>query len=246
MCTLFKPSYLDKFAAGLAEAMLIYSRNAATSILLIGEVVRSNFYKSDIGSVVNAIQSNLHDKEFLEAIVATLPQEFNQQLRGHNYETLKCRFFDYYWSRLPVLLKCNCVIHHGKRLRPSQEEIEVVVRACFNLWADVQPDLAKDYVFSGDFMRFEKMTRWYVRSKTRDGEVYSIEWLWRSLHDFHPHLCEDNNVGNITTHVLESCFPMFWDSFAGHYRRSLFYYANLGWFVGDLGTEDLCGPRFGA
>jgi hypothetical protein len=36
MDTLFKPSYLDKFAAGIAGAILIYSRNAATSILLIG------------------------------------------------------------------------------------------------------------------------------------------------------------------------------------------------------------------
>ena len=146
MDMLFKPSYLDKFATGIAEAILIYSRNAATTILLIGEVVRTKFYENDLSGVVNAIQSNLHRKDFLEAISVKLPQEFTQRLRESNFEIFTCRWFDYYWSRLPVLLKCNRVIHHGKRLRPREEEIEVVARACFKLWADAHPDLVKGHM----------------------------------------------------------------------------------------------------
>ncbi len=226
MGLLFKPSYIKQFASGIAEAVLIYSRNAATSILLIGEVIRTKFYQNDLGSVVNAIQSNLHRKDFLEAICVELPQEFTQRLNEPNFEIFACRFFDYYWSRLPVLLKCNRVIHHGKRLRPREEEIEVVTRACFKLWADAHSDLVKDYTFSGGYHRFEKLTRWYVRSKTRDDEVYSIEWLWRSLQDLYPHLCQDNNVGNVTTHVLESCFPMFWDVFTEHSIRVCWDWCN--------------------
>ena len=61
---LFKPSYVDKFATGIAEAILVYSRNGATSILLIGEVVRSMFYKNDLGRVVNDVKSNLHREDF--------------------------------------------------------------------------------------------------------------------------------------------------------------------------------------
>ena len=240
MDMLFKPSYLDKFATGRAEDTLIYSRNAATSIFLITEVVRTKFYENDLGGVVNAIQSSLHKNDFLEAIAVKLPQEFTQRLREPTFEIFTCRWFDYYWSRLPVLLKCNRPIHHGKRLRPSDEEIEVVAKACLRLWADAHPHLVKGYIFSGDYNRFEKLTRWYVRSKTRDDEVYSAEWLWQSLQDLFPDLCQDNNVGNVTTHVVESCFPMFWDTFAGDYRLSLFYCANLGWFVGDLDVEELC------
>jgi hypothetical protein len=240
MKLLFKPSYLNKFAIGIAEAILIYSRNSATSILLIGEVIRTKFYEYDIGSIVNAIQSNLHRKDFLEAISVKPSQELTQCLNEQNFEIFECKFFDYYWSRLPVLLKCNHVIHHGKRLRPREEEIEVVSRACFKLWADSHPDLVKNYTFSGSYHRFDKLTRWYVRSKTRNYELYNIEWLWRSLQELYPHIYLDNNIGNVTTHVLESCFPMFWNLLEGHYRMSLFYYANFGWFVGDLDTKELC------
>ena len=61
---LFKLSYVDKFTTGIAEAILVYSRNGAISILLIGEVARSMFYKNDLGRVVNDVKSNLHREDF--------------------------------------------------------------------------------------------------------------------------------------------------------------------------------------
>jgi hypothetical protein len=236
---LFKRRYLDRFASGISEAILIYSKNSATSILLISEVVRTKFYEDAIGDVVNAIQSNLHREDFLKVMGVKLPQGFTKRLRQPKFQILICRFFDYYWSRLPVLLKRNRVIHHGKRLRPAEKEIEAVSRACFKRWADAYPKLEEDYIFSGDYNRFHRLTKWYVRSKTLDDEVYSIDWLWHSLQDLYPNLCRDNNVGNVTTNVVESYFPMYWDTFAAHYRESMFYYANFGWFVGDLDNEEL-------
>ncbi len=89
------------------------------------------------------------------------------------------------------------------------------------------------------YNRFNKLTNWYVRSKTRDDKVYSMNWLWQSLQDPYPSLCRDNNVGSMTTHVVESCFPMYWDTLGKHYLESMFYYANFGWFVGDLDNEEL-------
>jgi len=237
---LFKNKYLEKFSTGIADAMIIYARNGATGVLAIWEVVRVRFYDQDIGSVVKAIEHNLHKEDLLSAIQLQPSERFLNLLKEQEYEILLSRFFDYYWSRLPVLLKCSRVIHQGKKQRPTDKEIEIVSKACFKTWAEAYPRTTETYVFSGDYTRFDKLTKWYAKSERRDDEVYSIEWLWDSLRELYPEITADYNVGNITTHVIESCFPMFWDTFQDHYRKSLFYYANLGWFAGDLNTEELC------
>ncbi len=100
--------------------------------------------------------------------------------------------------------------------------------------------MPQEFAFSGEHEELDRLTRWYVRSKRRDDRVYSIDWLWTALQDLYPSTYQDTNVGNITTYVIESAFPMFWDTLRAHYVKSLFYYANLGWFVGDLDTEELC------
>ena len=236
---LFKPSYLDRFATGMADSMLIYSRNGATSVLVIAEVLRANFYRDNLGSLVSAMQENLHKADFAESIGINLAEEFSVQLTQSRFSILSSRFFDYYWSRIPVLLKCNRVIHHGKHLKPTDPEIEAVARACYGRWEEIYPTLVKEFTFSGEYEEFDRLTKWYVKSKRRDDRVYSIDWLWTALQNLYPAICQDTNDANITTHVVESAFPMFWDTLRAHYLKSLFYYANLGWFVGDLDTEEL-------
>ena len=137
------------------------------------------------------------------------------------------------------MLKWNRVIHHGKRLKPTDLEIEVVAKACYRRWEETYSTLVKEFAFSGEYEQFDRLTKWYVRSKHRDDRVYSIDWLWTVLRDRYPTFCRDANVGNITTYVVESSFPMFWDTLRAHYLKSLFYYANMGWFVGDLDTKEL-------
>jgi len=236
----FKKAYLEKFAAGLADALLTYSRNGAASVLIIAEVVRTKFYRDDLGALVNTLQAELHEPKFLESIGVSLADEFVAQHRQPRFSVLSSHFFDYNWSRIPVLLKCNRVMHHGKYLRPTDPEIEIVERSCYRKWEEAYPALVGDFSFSGEYEEFDRLTRWYVRSKRRDDRVYSIDWLWPVLRDLYPAIYDDTNVGNITTHVVESAFPMFWDTLRAHYLKSLFYYANLGWFVGDLDTEELC------
>ncbi len=220
--------------------MLTYSRNGAACVLVVAEVVRTKFYRDDLGGLVNAMQANLHKTDFLKSIGVNLADEFSAQVRQPRFSVLSSRFFDYYWSRIPVLLKCNRVIHHGKHLQPTDPEIEVVARACYGQWEETYPTLVKEFAFSGEHEELDRLTRWYVRSKRRDDRVYSIDWLWTALQDLYPSIYQDTNVGNITTYVIESAFPMFWDTLRAHYVKSLFYYANLGWFVGDLDTEELC------
>jgi len=236
---LFKNKYLEKFSTCIADAMVIYARNAATGVLAIWEVVRVRFYTQDIGSVVKAIEQNLHKEDLLSAIQLQPSERFLNLLKEQEYKILISRFFDYYWSRLPVLLKCSRVIHHGKKQRPTDKEIEIVSKSCLKTWAEAYPHTTKTYVFSGDYTRFDKLTKWYAKSERRDNEVYSIEWLWDSFLELYPEITADDNVGNITTHVIESCFPMFWDTFQDRYHKSLFYYANIGWFVEDLDTKEL-------
>jgi hypothetical protein len=90
-----------------------------------------------------------------------------------------------------------------------------------------------------EYLRFSRLARWYVRSRTRDDEVYSINWLWDTLGSTFPDLLEATNISSITCHVIESSFPMYWDSFQESYRNSMFYYANMGWFVGDSDIDEV-------
>ena len=237
---LFKDKYLEKFSAGMANAMVLYARNAATGVLAIWEVIKLRFYDQDIGRVVNAIERNLHSEDLLSSIQLQPSERFLNFFKEQKNEILISKFFDYYWSRLPVLLKCSRVIHKGKKQRPAAKEIEIMTKACFKVWAEAYPNEFNTYVFSGDYSKFDKLTRWYVKSDRRDDEVYRAEWLFDSLRTLRPKFIADGNVGIVTTHVIESCFPMFWDSFQDHYRLSLFHVANLGWFVGDLDTDELC------
>jgi hypothetical protein len=237
---LLKDKYLEKFSAGIANAMVVYARNSATGVLAIWEVVKVRFYDQDIGRVVKAVEHNLHNEDLLSSLQLQPSERFFNLFEEQKFAILISKFFDYYWSRLPILLKCSRVIHHGKKQRPTAKEIEIVSRASFKTWAETYPNAVNTYIFSGDYSKFAKLTKWYVQSGRRDDEVYDAAWLFDSLKELYPEITADDNVGNITTHVIKSCFPMFWDTFQSHYRKSLFYYANLGWFTGDLDTEELC------
>ncbi len=219
--------------------MVIYARNSATAVLAIWEVVRIRFYDQDIGSLVEAIKHNLRNEDLLSAIQLQPSERFLNLLKEQEYEILISKFFDYYWSRLPVLLS-NRVIRHGEKRRLTDKEIEIVSNACFKTWAEAYPNSAKTYVFSGDYTRFDKLRKWYVKSARCDDAVYSVKWLWDSVRELYTEITAYDNVANITTHVIESCFPMFWDTFQGYYGWSLFICANRGWFVGDLDTEEAC------
>jgi hypothetical protein len=240
---LFKNKYLEKFSIGMADEMVIHARNAATGVLAIWEVARASFYDQNIGGVVDAIKQNLHKEDLLSAIQLQPSERFLNLLKEQEYEILISKFFDFYWSRLPILFKCNRAVHHGKKRRPTEQEIGKISKICFKRWEEAYPDTAKIYVFSGDYSRFNKLTKWYAKSEQRDDAIYCSEWLWDSLRKLYPESTANDNVGNTTILTIKTCFPMFWDEFQNHYRTSLFYYANLGYFVGDLDTEELIERR---
>ena len=121
----------------------------------------------------------------------------------------------------------------------TSDEIEQVSRRCFEQWASEYPDLLAAYEFSGESNTSKWLTRWFIPASKRDDHVYNVSWLWVLLNELYPQCTRDTNVGNVTTHVLESCFPMFWDHLQDKYRVSMFYFANLGWFVGDRDTDEL-------
>lgn len=236
----FKDKYLEKFSAGISDEIVVYARNAATGVLAIWEVVRTSFYERDLGGFVETIQNGLNNDDLLSYMKLPSSERFLNLFKEQRYEILISKFFEYYWSRLPILFKCNRVIHHGRKRRLTKKEIEITSKASFYTFAEAYPNAVNTDTILSDYKKMNKLTKWYARSGHRDDEVYNADWLLASLMELYPETTADDNVGNITTHVIESCFPMFWDTFQDRYRKSLYCYANLGWFVGDLDTEELC------
>jgi hypothetical protein len=216
--------------------MITHSRNSAMTILLILNVVRTKFYQVDLEQLVNRAQEHLHDIHFIDRVVVPLVGESSTQSLQPAFDQLACRFFDYYWSRLPVLVAGNRVQHKG---RLSHHETEVLSKRCFAAWLRQGFLGADEFAFSGDCSRFERLTKWFIKSTTREDRIYNQDWLRQSLDKMEALNAGEGNVRSVVTHVVESYFPMFWNTFVARYRESLFYCANLGWFVGDLDTDEL-------
>jgi len=118
-------------------------------------------------------------------------------------------------------------------------EFELICRTCWSNWASKFSQIVNSYKFSGEYSKFLKLSKFYISSKKRDDEIYKVEWLFDYLEEFYPVVVSDSNIGKLTCHILDGCFPMFWDSFQNNYIKSIFIWANLGWFVGDLDTDEL-------
>ena len=235
---LFKEKYFVKFKHGITSSIDRFSLNSATSILVIWDAVRSHFYDMDMGNLVNLIEKQLPAADLL----ATLPFQTSpdtQSCFGNTcFRLLAANFYQYFLTRLPVLFRCNRLIHKGRKRIPSKKERNDIIHLCLTEYSGKYRDL--NFPLSPDeHLRFARLARWYVRSRTRDDEVYSVQWLWDTLEATFPDLLKGNNISSITSHVIESCFPMYWDSFQESYRNSMLFYANMGWFVGDSDIDDI-------
>lgn len=237
---LFKPQYLTRFIDGFAPAVLEHARNMAKGTLLIHGVIASRFYDRSITDCINRIQQHLEDPDFHQAV-----EPFHSDLYLRNSSATEqldrfvARCFDYYFSRLPILLRVNRIIRHGSRRRLSEPEIEQIERGCFAQWGTHYREMMLEYDFSGDRVTSMSFTKWYAKRDRRDDHVYDPSWLVPTLSTLYPDALADSNVENITVHALESCFPMFWDHLQTRYGQSLSTYGMLGWFVGDRDTEEL-------
>ena len=235
---LFKEKYFDKFRHGIAKSIDTFSSNSAMSIFVIWEAVRDHFYDVDVGNLVSLIEKKLPAGNLL----ATLPFDVSAGARTHfenrRFRLLSANFYQYFFSRLPVLFRCNRVIHKGTKKTPSMKEQNDTICRCVTEYLDKYGDLDSSPP-PDEYLQFARLARWYVRAKTRDDHVYSIQWLWDTLEMTFPDLLKGKNISSITSHVIESCFPMYWDSFQEGYRKSMMYYAIMGWFIGDSDIDEI-------
>lgn len=230
---LFKDNEFAKFSDRLGELIVNYSRNSATAILLIWGVAKSKFYLVNTGKLIALVGSHLHCEDLLRVLNSQDLAELAGCRNDDRYTILGAKFFNYYWSRLPVLVRNNRVIHRGRVCRLSKKELDDISRCCFGKWARSFPELVDRYVFSEDYRRFLGLTPWYVTRTRRDDAVYSMEWLWSSLRELYPEIFADTNAGAFAEQVIEASFPMFWNEFSSSYRIDLGYAAILGAFRGD-------------
>ena len=242
---LFKKHYFEKVCKDMSKRIINISMNSTIAIFIIWDVVTNYFYDLDIGKVVNSIEKYLLEHDFLSSLNLHLSKDFNTRIRKDN-QRLEISFFKYYFSRLPVLLKRTHVTHHGRKLRPTNKEVKVISNACLLIWAKKYPELIKSYEssFLKEYWRIDKLTKWYVKSEKAENEIYNIEWLWDTLNSLYPQLMNSSdNISSITTHLIESYFPMFWNTIRDYWAHSLYSSDLTGWFKGDLTTGELIRNR---
>lgn len=238
---LFKKKYFQQIARGIAEDTLKISQNSSLIILILADIIAYPFSNIDAIKVSNFLEKKLVASDLIAELDLPLSVDFKKNIESPNFQELVAKFFDYYHSRLPVFKKIKITHRNGKKYL-SDEELDQISHECFLLWAASYPELIDQYKFSGDYSKIKKLTKWYVRHKTLDDEVYNIEWLWETLENLYPEhiLLADKNMKNFTFFkVIEACFPMFWNVYIEHYKKGILLTAALGWFEGDSDTDEL-------
>ncbi len=235
---LFKAKYFDHFKSGTASDLNTFSQNSALSVLAIWDCVRSHFYDIDLGGLVESLRRGLPSAESLRATPLAISQDVLSSLSDKRFRLLSAHFYHYFFVRLPVLFRWNRLIHRGRKMHLDRKEMDAIIRSCITSYVEsygeVGPSLSPD-----EYRKFARPARWYVRREVQEDQVYSIQWLWDALSVIYPDIMAPSNIGSITNHIIESCFPMFWDTLQSRHRNSMVCYANLGWFVGDADIDEI-------
>jgi hypothetical protein len=233
---LFKEKYFSRIKSGMAQELDAFSLNSATSLLVIWDAVRHHFHDVDLGELVNLLQKNLASRDLLAAMPFEISPDVQVSFRENRFRLLTAKFYQYYLSRLPVFFRYNRFIRRGRKGIPSRREMHNIVHACVSYYSqkyhDVDSPLSPD-----DYRKFTRLARWYVRRKAREDQVYSIQWLWDILESTYPTILAANNTSSIAGHVIESCFPMYWNAFQDRHRYCMSTYASMGWFVGTYDVD---------
>jgi len=235
---LFKAKYFDNFRRGVVSNLDTFSRNSALSVLAIWDCVHSRFYDIDFGGLIESLRKGLPSESSLVAIPFNISDGVLSSLSDKRYRLLSAHFYHYFFVRLPILFQWNRLIHRGRKRHLDRTEMDAVIRSCVASYAETYGDTGVA-LSPDEFRRFAGLARWYIRRRVQEDQVYSIQWLWDALAVTHPDIMTPSNIGSITNHIVESCFPMFWDTLQERYRDSMVCYANFGWFVGDADIDEI-------
>lgn len=238
---LLKEKYQIKFIEKFAPLISKLSINSASSCMLILKAVSSNFYETDLANLVNKIEKNLFNNDFVPCFEDTKSvQSF------HNHSDFEWDWFIYYYSRLPILMRYNTFRHKGKKCRFDFDEIEFISTHILNHWyARYEKDglckgllskAVKSYFFTQN-----NICRWYVSKKKKDDYLYDSNWLWESFNKNYSMIISgtSSNVVDLVCDVFNGSFPMYWNCISEYYVKQMIYAAQLGYFIGDSDIKEI-------
>jgi hypothetical protein len=129
---LFKEKYFERFKHGIEKSLIAFSKNSAISIIVLRDMIENHFYQIDIGKFVNKIQQNLPSEDILIALEYDISAKTRGFVESHKCHLLSAYFYKFYFSRIPILFRCNRLIHKGRRIVPSLKEVNDIISLCAN------------------------------------------------------------------------------------------------------------------
>lgn len=236
---LFKAEYFERAKDSLAEAILRHAENSAAGVLILWDFVAHHFYDVAIQAVIGVVEAGLQREQFVDTLSLPYRPNIHEYLKAPSHPLFVTRSFDFFWSRLPVLLSLNPIIVNGKRRRPSRSEADAITREALARWSSRYPQVARQYGFSGEYSVMRLASLPGVPARVRVRLIERRPWLWGDLERCFPQLPRSENVMYLAQNLLDQCFPMFWNALVGRYRLSCLYWANLGWIKGTKDTREI-------
>jgi hypothetical protein len=89
------------------------------SLLIIKEAVCTHFYDVDMGLLIDSIHKNLYSSELLLSLPYKVSIDLDQLVISKSFQLLKSKFYNYYFTRTPVLVNMTRLVH--KWLPPATD-----------------------------------------------------------------------------------------------------------------------------
>lgn len=258
---LFKKDCFDSVKDRISFAIILCSINSALGILLLSDVVKNSLSVLYIEDVISCISSNLLSKNFIKEIdqlEICISSDFNivdenrhdtfytpsemllSDISSLKFDLLQAKFFYYYFTRMPILLKKT---YFGPdHSIPNDSERKQILRACVDALEKHYPQLVEKFphIFSApnliydlarDINKANGLTSYFKNKKSREEFIYDYHWIFFGPSNTEEHLLllekGNPNFQFIMKNILDKYFPVFWNCFRDYYADNICFLATV-------------------
>lgn len=129
----FKKEYLECIGDNFAEVLFAFSKNAATTVLLIENIAENLFYKINIRGAISEIEKVMFATNFIEVLPPEYTEGLEAELLSKRFYKMREGFYGDYLRNIPILFGHKI---YPKKVSASKKEIQSIHKSCCCLFLE--------------------------------------------------------------------------------------------------------------
>lgn len=256
---LFEREKFEIVKKEIGRSVIFCSINSAIGFLLICDVVKNNINMLSLDDLMSFVSNNLLNEKLIDDIYKdelcvisdydfinqdrheiyyTPSEQFFSDISSTKCELLQAKFFYYYFTRLPIMLRMTRF--GAKKSIPNRTEQKEILEACIDALEFCYPQLVKKfphifsdpnvcYDLSREVEKAKQLTGFLSKNTDRDNFVYEYTWIFRGPTRTEKDLLPiENQVPNfdfIMQGILDKYFRVFWNTLRDYYADHIYFKA---------------------